>query len=212
MKYKTIIFDFDGTILDTAPGIVAAMKEIFLKKNLPVPEEEVLKSKIGLTSRNAYAALGFCEQELDSTVDTYREIYRKYIFTKSKPFDGMVDVLHGLAEQGVSLAVASNRSQPGLDKLVENFNLTGLFQYVVSTDDVERPKPEPEMLNVIFDKYGVAPEEVLMVGDTVNDILSGVNAGCDTCWVTFGYGEAEKVKALNPTYTVNNSKELLSIL
>lgn len=172
---KNIIFDFDGTLVDTAPLIVATMQAAIRELGLPSKSEQECKSSIGLRLEDIPMALW---PDKPGTGPVYAATYRR-IFEdlkgeiRAELFPGVIDTLRQLHNDGYRLAIASSRSHRSLADFVTLFSIAGLFDAVIGGDDVSNGKPAPDPVEAICEPLGWQAGETLVVGDTNFDIENG---------------------------------------
>lgn len=209
---KAVIFDFDGTLADTAPAIVATMKQTFREMGLPEPEEELIKSTIGLPLEGCCRISGNLEEsQVEVAASTYRRIFNDYAATHTKVYPGVVDTMNALAARGLRLAIATSRGPNSLDLVLRTNSIEVVFETRVTGHDGYAPKPAPDMVLVLLERMGLTPDEALVVGDTTFDIEMGNGAGCRTCAVTYGNHSREKLLTANPTCHIDSMPELMDI-
>lgn len=212
MRYSTIIFDWDGTVVDSTYVIVDSIKKASRELGLEEPSDQKASWVIGLSLPKALLEVvpGLTEQRLNEFI----EAYRKYYFTADpdlKMFDGVLPLIKNLRGQGLFTAVATGKSRYGLNRALENHGIANLFD-VTKTADQTQSKPHPLMLEEIFDELMVSPEECVMIGDTSHDILMAKNAGCDSIAVSYGAHTLREISEAEPSYIAHNVTELGHLL
>lgn len=209
----SIIFDFDGTLADTATVIVDTMRRTFTDMGLPVPDEEDMRRTIGMKLLLALAKLGNLSdsQAVDAT-ERYKRFFREYAVDQVRLFPGVAETLHKLREEGIRMAIATSRNAESLETILANNDITHCFEKIVSNSDNLAPKPEPEMVLTLLQRMGVGAGETLVVGDTTFDIEMGKRAGCRCCAVTWGNHDIETLATAGPDFYIDNFSELLTIL
>lgn len=212
-KYKAILFDFDGTLANTTPGIVLTMQKTFEQMGLPLPEEEAVRQTIGLPLVEAVRILGkLTPDEADRGVEVYRNLFPVYEVGKVSIFPGVPETLERLKGQGVRMAVCTSRNLSSLETILKRFGLEHNFETMVTNNDGLPPKPAPDMVMALLDRMGVAAHEAVVVGDTTFDILMGNSAGCDTIAVTYGNHTVTRLKTANPTFVVDHFEDISQFL
>ena len=211
---KNVIFDFDGTLADTAPVILATMQDTIAELALPPRSEDECRSMIGLPLERIPDELWPGMPELSARfAATYRRIFDRKRKDMTAPlFDGVAETLRALHGEGYGLAVATSRSHASLGEYVEMYGLMELFSYMVGGNDVERCKPWPDPIEKICAHTGWSAGECLMVGDEVYDIEMGHNAGCKTCAVTYGNMTREQLASSHPHAMIDTFRELLAVV
>lgn len=214
MKYDLIVFDWDGTLYDSAAHIVQGVQASAKKMGLPVPSDKQARSVIGLSFEVALARL-FPDID-DKKINEFATYYRKWQageFGHARPmlFDGSVNVLESLKANQYLTAVATGKGRQGLDKDLEDFKVKHLFD-TTRCGDEGQSKPHPEMLHIIMDELEVDPSKTLMVGDTEFDMALANNAGTDAVAVSYGVHEQADLLKHKPKHIIHSINELLSVL
>ena len=203
-----LVFDLDGTLTDSAAGIVDAANHI--RQTLGLGEKPAADI-ISYVGTGLYELIQKTIESDDPTaVREATALYQRYYQSVSLPrtplFPGVREMLEHFKEK--VLAVVSNKSRISIDKLLAAHNIQGFFRYVVSGDDPECKKPDPCAFRQIIEPEGVAPEHVLMVGDMVIDVLAGKNIGARTCAVLYGMGNREDIVRCQPDIIIEKIDEL----
>ncbi|NMG74055.1 HAD-IA family hydrolase [Aromatoleum diolicum] len=185
-RYDLIVFDWDGTLMDSAAAIVNAIIAASRDLNLPAPPESRARHVIGLGLSDAlrHAVPELPEHDYPKMVERYRHHYLSKDHELTL-FPGVYEMIEELAAAGRMLAVATGKSRLGLNRALEHSGLTGFFHSTRCADECFS-KPHPEMLEEIMCELGVAPDRTLMVGDTTHDLQMARNAGVDALAVAFG--------------------------
>ena len=185
-QYEVVVFDWDGTLMDSTRDIVRAMLLACEDVGLSVPTQERAAWVIGLSLDKALAHVA--PDLTDEQRPLFLERYRYHYLTKDgelQLFDGVLTMLDDLVARGVHLAVATGKSRVGLDRALSSTNLAAYFTATRCADETFG-KPHPGMLLEIMDELAVDPERVLMVGDTSHDLNMAANAGIHGLAVTYG--------------------------
>jgi phosphoglycolate phosphatase len=193
----TIVFDLDGTLVDTAPDLMGAIDLLLAEKSLPAAPHELLRPLISLGSR---PMLTRALEHLEHTIDTatfedwwqrYLQIYAANIAVQSRPFAGLTNVLDRLTVRGARLAVCTNKTEALSKKLLGALGLLSRFHGLAGRDTFERCyKPNPEHLRGAVRLAGGDPSRAIMVGDSDVDIAAARNASVPIIAVSFGYVDA----------------------
>ena len=187
MKYDLLIFDWDGTLMDSVAKIVACTQAAAHDLNIPVPEFEQAKQIIGLGLHEAMARLFNItdEEQVQAVADRYRYHFLGDEPTPETLFHGAEKLLTDLESEGYLLAVATGKSRRGLDHVLGKTSLSGVF-HITRCADETFSKPNPQMLFEIMEFTGVDADRALMIGDTEYDMQMAGNAGADGLGVTYG--------------------------
>lgn len=214
MNYKSIIFDFDGTLADTTAGIVSAFQGTFTEMGLPVPSIEKIQSTIGLALKDGFKAAmdTLSDEQADLAVTTYRRIFYASGIQAITAYPGIVEALSKLKELGYDLVIATSRGHRSLGLICDNLGITDFFSGEYCSDDVVNHKPAPDLVNLILKDKGLQQSDVLVVGDAHYDMLMGKAAGCKVCGVTWGNQSREQLQSVAPDYIIDNINELFEII
>ncbi|MGL6072008.1 HAD-IA family hydrolase [Craterilacuibacter sp.] len=198
MQFDLIVFDWDGTLMDSTAHIVRSIQRASADLKLPMPTREAASHVIGLSLGKALrtACPGLSPERYHDLEDAYRHHYLCGEETVEL-FDGVHQGLSSLKEAGVLLAVATGKSRKGLDRALEVSGLAGFFDATRTVDECNS-KPDPQMLLDITDRLGVEMQRTLMVGDTSHDLLMAVNAKAHGAGVSYGAHPLEVLEDCRP--------------
>lgn len=216
---KHIVFDLDGTLVDSLPGIAEGVRRALGKMRRPLPTAEAVRGMIGLGARHLCArALGYPDVEATPTElleQVYAHFCREYPHCwqgdGTQPFDGIPRLLRQLSERGAHLAVLSNKPHDvTLPMVREIFGAIPIDPIMGYTGQFPR-KPAPDALLHIAQQWGQSPERIVLVGDSLYDALTAQAAGCQPILVTWGYSCETDVRTLGAPVadTVSGLSELL---
>lgn len=193
MRDVTIVFDLDGTLVDTAPDLILAANHVLTSRGLEPVAAERLKPEISFGARYMIAAglklhgVSFTEPELDALLDRFLEFYTENIAVESRPFDGLVNVLEGCLAEGATLAVCTNKREGLSRQLLDEIGLLPMFRALAGRDTFPVCKPHPDHLLGAIRLAGGDPARAVMVGDSEVDVSTAKAAGVPVIGVTFGY-------------------------
>lgn len=211
-KFDLLVFDWDGTVVDSTAFIARSIQLAAADLGLPVPDERQASHVIGLGLREALAR---AVPELPAErMEEFSLRYRHHYFAREPDivlFDGMRDLLLELSRSGCRLAVATGKSRIGLARAFEATGLGPLFEATRCADQT-RSKPHPAMLLEIGAETGIEPARMLMVGDTTHDLQMASNAGAAGLGVTYGAHTRESLAAVMPLALVDSVAELAAWL
>lgn len=212
-QVKNLIFDFDGTLVDTAPLIIKTMQATMQVMKLPVRDNEQCRAVIGLRLEEIPDVLWPDHPGIGEEFSkTYRSIFDELKFPLNVVcFPKVTKTLRTLLSKGYGLAVASSRNHKSLHEYLRLFGISDCFSSVIGGDDVENGKPAPDTVLKIVSAEGWDPNETMVVGDAEFDIIMGKAAGVKTCAVTYGYGNPQKLNSVNPDYMIPGFADLLTI-
>lgn len=213
MDYRNIIFDFDGTLADTASVIVETMHRTIRELNLPAKTDAECRAMIGYRLEEIPAILW---PDVPGLSHRYATTYRA-IFNSIKDsirvglFPHVFETLKALSGEGVNMAVASSRSKASLQEYCDGYQILDCFRMLVGGGDVKNGKPAPDPVNLILATEGWNRDETLTVGDMNVDILMGKAAGTATCGVTYGNGTVAELKEAGADYIISDFADLLKL-
>ncbi|MCU7905425.1 MAG: HAD-IA family hydrolase [Candidatus Thiodiazotropha sp. (ex Epidulcina cf. delphinae)] len=209
MNFKLLVFDWDGTLMDSEAHIVACVEAAVRDLELPLPSREAISNIIGLGLREAVNTL-FPEDDDHLHLDIAAR-YRTHFFSAgaspSQLFEGAREVVDELSQQGYMLAVATGKGRKGLDYALQTTGLGDYFQLTRCAEETSS-KPNPEMLQQILEETGVAQDRALMIGDTEYDLEMAVNAGMPALGVTYGVHAHERLLKHHPLACLDRITEI----
>lgn len=210
-RYELIVFDWDGTLIDSEAKIVNCLQTAMQEVGLPVLAREKVRDIIGLGMREALHTL--FPDERDETYRNMTDRYRHHFFTgeSSEPFAGVGETLANIAGQDYLMAVATGKGRNGLDKALHSTGFSQWFHASRCADET-RSKPHPQMLEELLDLLGVEAEKALMVGDTEYDLLMAKNAGMPSVAVSYGVHSVDRLLECGPETCIHSFPELLGWL
>ncbi|GIU23453.1 haloacid dehalogenase [Shewanella colwelliana] len=212
-RYDLVIFDWDGTLMDSVGKIVACMQQTANLLDMAIPSEASIRDIIGLSMNEALNVLhpAACEVTRQQMIDVYREQYLQLNQTPSPLFDGTEQLLLTLKKSGHHLAVATGKARAGLDRVL---NETGFRQHFNASRcaDEAQSKPHPQMLSQLLDELKVAPNRAVMIGDSIHDLNMANNAGIDAIGVSYGAHSAVKLAEASPVAIVTSPIALLDVI
>ncbi|SDY65445.1 phosphoglycolate phosphatase [Proteiniborus ethanoligenes] len=214
-RYKGVIFDLDGTLLDTIEDLSDSMNIVLTKYKHPNFTKEEYMLKVG----NGFRGLvlnSFPEETdekiIDKAVEQFAEIYDSNYLNKTKPYDEIDYVLDGLNRMGIKLGVNSNKKDHYTMNLVSKFFARIPFIRVYGERAGIEKKPDPTSALEIAQAMELKPEEILYIGDSKTDILTAQNADMDSVGVLWGFRSEEELREYGASYIVSSPKEILDIV
>ncbi|MCW8943665.1 MAG: HAD-IA family hydrolase [Sedimenticola sp.] len=207
--FKLLVFDWDGTLMDSEARIVSCVKGAARDIEIECPTDDQIRNIIGLGLKEALEMLfpGSDNRFKEQFIDHYRRYFLNEDSTPSLLFPNSLEVLNRLAEQDYLLAVATGKGRPGLNKVLDETGLKPLFHSTRCADETFS-KPHPQMLLQIMDELGVEPEATLMIGDTEYDLQMAINAQTHGLAVSYGVHEVERLNQFNPLGCLDDIAEL----
>ncbi len=208
-NYALLVFDWDGTLMDSEHRIVTCMQLAATDAGRAVPEDAAVRNIIGLGMHEAVSALfpQAGEREISDIIDAYRVHWLGERIPPSSLFPGAETVLRGFAESGYLLAVATGKSRRGLDKVLEETGLGELFHMTRCADEAYS-KPHPQMLEDILTDLDTPPAQALVIGDTEYDMQMAANARVDALGVVHGAHSSERLLAEGALTVLDHLQQL----
>lgn len=217
MKYDLVIFDLDGTLLNTIGDLAASVDYVMRSRNLPEHTDAEYRQMVGggikrLVERALPEDLAQDEAYVDECVAQFRRYYVDNIDRHTEPYDGMHSLLAELRACGVKVAVASNKFQHGTDRLVAKFFGDIDFVAIEGNREGAPLKPDPQIVHNILQIANVNPERAIMVGDSGIDIRTARAAGIESVGVAWGFRFAEELYDAGATKVVSTTSQLRNLL
>lgn len=189
------IFDFDGTIADTSPGIVNSVRYTQEKMKLPEITYEQMLSHVGPPMEESYAKnFGLSGERLKEAVNYHKEYAMKRGYREVKVYDGIPELLRALKEKGFNTAVATLKAQSTAEKILKEFFLDSFFDFVIGTD-INRPVSKAVMLQLCMERLQHKESETVLIGDSHYDADAATEAGIDFVALTYGFGYKSEFEA-----------------
>ncbi|MBQ6613316.1 MAG: HAD family hydrolase [Alistipes sp.] len=217
MKYDIVIFDLDGTLLNTIGDLAASVDYVMRSRSLPEHTDAEYRQMVGggikrLVERALPEHLASNEAYVDECVTQFRRYYVDNIDRHTVPYEGMRELLSDLQLNGVKLAVASNKFQHGTDRLVAKFFGDIDFVAIEGNREGAPLKPDPQIVAGILSRAGIAKERAVMVGDSGIDIRTAQAAGIDSIGVAWGFRFADELYEAGAEHVVSTVNDLRPLL
>ena len=211
MKYRLAVFDLDGTILDTLEDLADSANYALKQHGLPARTIDEVRQFVGngigkLIERAVPA--GTSDEVADKVLQSFTEHYKVHCADKTKPYEGIPDVLSQLRKNGIITAVVSNKADFAVQSLCEDY-FPGLFDYIVGEKQGIRRKPYPDSLLSVVDKFGVSLSETVYIGDSDVDLKTAQNAGVDVVSVAWGFRDETFLIENGATTVIHKPEEIL---
>lgn len=208
MKYKAVFFDFDGTLMDTEKGIFFSTERAFEKRGLTMPKLKENRVFIGPPMQDCFRKFcGLTDEDLIQTLNVdYLEDYAAEGYKYTYFYDGILDVLKTLKDEGYLLGVASMKDERMVVKMCKYFCMADYFSFMLGLDASGKVS-KAELLTKGIKKFGLDPKDCVLVGDSDFDKIGAIGAGCDYILVNWGFG----YRPGDPN-TISEPKEILSLV
>ncbi len=204
--YRLYLFDVDGTLLDSAADITGAVRDALSLEGVNDLDQAYLESYIGFHLFDMFQEVlpHYTEEQNIALLANYRKIYLGRGHASTRVYDGVPEMLDRL---GGLKSTATTKGSETTRAVLTQFGIIQHFDHVQGTDGFPS-KPKPDVVLKSIEKFGVRPEECLLVGDSVPDMAAGRAAGVKTCAVTYGYGNIEQMRAEQPDYWIDHPSQL----
>jgi len=213
MTSSLVIFDLDGTLIDTAPDLMMSLNHVMDQHGLGHVAFEDMTWLVGQGAKvmieRAWAHHGHpsSPEQLETAFDAFLVHYAAQMPGKSLPYPGLLSALDRLEAAGMDLAVCTNKTEKLARRLLDSLKLTGRFAAITGGDTFAVRKPHGDHILGTIDMAGGRPDNAVMIGDSINDILAAQNASVPTIAVPFGYSD-KPVADFNPDIVINHFDEL----
>ena len=217
MTATTIVFDLDGTLVDTAPDLVRSLNHTIAAYDLEPVTYQDLTHLVGqgarMMIRRAFDLRNhsLSEDQIPALLSRFLDHYQRDMPGGSKPYPGLIEALERLKAEGFILAVCTNKMETLARPLLKSLNLDGYFAALTGGDSFPVRKPDPAHLTQTITLAGGNPENAVMIGDSINDILAARNANLPSIAVPFGYSDVP-VESLSPTRVITHYDQLTTEL
>ena len=212
-KIKLVLFDLDGTLIDTAPDFLSSLNNVLSRHNKKNVTSSDIRTHISEGSSKLIKH-AFKIKEKDINFNKYKTEflieYKKNLTEKSKLFDGIEEVLRYLDNNKIIYGVVTNKYHEYADPIIESFHQLKNIKIVICPDDVKIAKPNPEGILLACKKLNVNPNETIFLGDHQNDILAGISAGVFVIGCLYGYSLSESSGKIYDCKYINNASEIIS--
>ena len=214
MEIKTVLFDLDGTLTDSGPGIINGVQYALEKMGMKENDKEKLRRFIGPPLKEEFKK--FCsitEEEGVNAVALYREYYTETGIFENEVYEGIPELLKALKEKGLQIAMATSKPEKFAKIIAEHFGIASYFDFIGgSLMDGSRTK-KSEVIQYVLDACGVKERDtVLMIGDRDYDILGAKTMGVHSVGVLYGYGDREELEKAGADYIVETAGEVLRVV
>ncbi len=210
MAIQNIIFDFDGTLIDSSDGVVEAVNYSLRQVGEPEQPPEIIKQFIGYPLSQMYPT--FSNTPVPQLYRLFQQKAAETVASSARALPGVETVLEQLRDEGYRLAIASTKIRMHIDKIVDKLGWTELITAYAGGDEVEKVKPDPEILKLTLSRLDGVAVETLVVGDTINDVLAARALSMRVAAVESPYGGRQKLLETNPDFFMGSISELSALL
>lgn len=216
-----LIFDLDGTLIDSAYDLATAVNLALQDLNRPIFDEKTVRNWVGNGAKVLIERALSGSSEIDKNLspelvnqalERFFIHYREHTCEKTVAYNGVNDGIKALKNVGFTLAIVTNKPYEFVPTILQTLGWQDDFAVVLGGDSLPVKKPDPTPLLTVCDKLGFSPEQSLMIGDSKNDILAGQNAKMDTIGLSYGYNYGQDIRDFNPTQTFDKFTDFVNYL
>jgi phosphoglycolate phosphatase len=216
-----ILFDLDGTLIDSGPDLVLAINHMLEKLNKEKFTQEIIHSWVGNGAQTLVkrALLGKSDisEEVDEelfqkSIDIFLDFYANNLTVATVMYPNVKNTLESLHNAGFTLALVTNKPYEFVEPILKSFDIDGLFSLTIGGNSLDVKKPDPKPLLYVLDKLNYNIEQSVMVGDSKNDIEAANRTNMDSIAVTYGYNYNQDIRVFNPTCIIDDFADILDIL
>ena len=208
---RTILFDLDGTLTDSAEGVINCAQFALKYFGLPIPDRADMQFMVGPPLRDSFLRLGVAEEEVEKAVEIYRSRYVPTGMFENAPYPGITAMLAALKDAGHELYVATSKPEGMATEILDKFCLSGYFDKIYGASMDGSRDTKDTVIGYLLEELGPR-ENIIMVGDTHYDVLGAAVHGIKTIGVAWGYGKVEDMKAAGAVDIVQSPAQLLEKL
>lgn len=211
MNQKTILFDLDGTLTDSGEGIFYCTEAVLRHYQLPIPERANMRFMVGPPLTESFPKFGIRTEDLSEAVAIYREHYNAGGQFMNTPYPGISQLLRDLKHAGFQLCVATSKPESMARVILEHFNLAQYFDLICGASDDGKRSTKSDVIAYLLESCGDSGN-MIMIGDTIYDVLGAAEFAIPTIGVAWGYGNTEDMRASGAVAIAENSRHLLQII
>lgn len=208
---KTILFDLDGTVTDSGPGIMNCVEPALQHYGISVPSRDTLRAFVGPPLRDTFVQFGVPVSEVENAIQIYRSRYLPVGIFENTPYPGIQDTLIKLRHMGHTLCIATSKPESMARTVLDHFGLTPCFDRICGATLDQRRDTKESVIGYLLEQEP-SDRQLVMVGDTRFDVLGAAHHGVPTVGVTWGYGSREELQNAGAIAIVDTMEELIKQL
>jgi pyrophosphatase PpaX len=210
-RFSTFLFDLDGTLIDSIELILTSYRHTLREHRREVPPDEVWLAGVGTPLRAQFRRFSDDAEEIEAMVATYQAHNLAHHDALVRDYPGVRDMVRALSGRGTRLGVVTSKRRPGTLLGLKKGSFDGLFDVLVTADDVERHKPHPEPVERALEQLGAEASEAVFVGDSPHDMAAGNGAGVATAAVLWGPFLRSTLEQHDPDFWIGDPRELTEL-
>ena len=212
--YNTILFDLDGTLTDSEPGIINSIEYALKKYDIEIENKADLRKFLGpplVESFKQYC--GFSENKAEQAVEFYREYFREKGIFENNVYQGVVQLLEALKAQNKRLIVATSKPEPFTYRILEHFDLLKYFDFVAGSNMDNTRSKKDEVIAYALNSCGITDlQSAVMIGDREHDIIGANKVGIASIGVLYGYGDLQELEVAGATHIAKDTRDIYEIV
>ncbi|MEA2017442.1 MAG: phosphoglycolate phosphatase [Campylobacterota bacterium] len=218
---KAILFDLDGTLIDSVPDLASAVNHMLKELNRQIFSENVIRRWVGNGAQTLVKRALLSQSDISKDIDTklfekalniFLIFYKDNVCVDTRLYSGVLDTLKTLKKQNFRLAIVTNKPYSFIQPILTKLELDNIFEYFIGGDCLEKKKPDPMQLLYTCEKLNITIEESIMIGDSKNDILAANSIDMDSIGVTYGYNYGESISVHNPSLVVDKFSDITTAI
>ena len=211
MAYTTILFDLDGTLVDSGEGVLKCAELALRHFDLPIPTPEEMRTFVGPPLRDSFLRFGCTEEMAQEAIAVYRRRYTTVGKFELFVYPGIEKLLQDLTAAGCKLYVATSKPETVSVEILQHLGLARYFTYIAGADQDKGRSTKSEVIAHLLAQVGNL-DGALMVGDTAYDVIGSAQHGIPCAGISWGYGTLESIEAAHPAVIVHSTEELLAFV
>lgn len=211
MTYTTILFDLDGTLVDSGEGVLKCAELALRHFNLPIPSPEEMRTFVGPPLRDSFLRFGCTEEMAQEAIAVYRRRYTTVGKFELFVYPGIEKLLQDLTAIGCKLYVATSKPETVSVEILQHLGLARYFTYIAGANQDKGRSTKSEVIAYLLEQVGDL-DGALMVGDTAYDVIGSAQHGIPCAGISWGYGTLESIEAAHPAVIVHSTEELLAFV
>lgn len=214
MEYKYVLFDLDGTLTDSAPGIINSVIYALKKYGIEVDDRKSLYKFVGPPLADSFENYyGFSKEKIEKTIEYYHEYYRDKGMFENLVYEGLESLLKTLKDNNKTLIVATSKPQVLAEKILEHFNIAKYFTCIAGSNIDGTRSKKSEVIKYALESCGITDlSEVIMIGDRKYDIIGAKQAGVSSIGVLYGYGDRNELEKAGADFIADTVEDIEKLL
>ncbi len=221
LNKDTLLFDLDGTLVDSVPDLALAINQTLSELNLTTFDQDIIRGWVGngasilvqrALSGNVNISTILDNKLIEKALTIFYKAYQRSNCVETQLYSGVRETLTELKNRGYRLGIITNKPAQFIAPIIEGLALSGLFEIIIGGDTLDKRKPDPLQLHYACQKLKVNVEQCVMIGDSKNDILAADAANMQSVALTYGYNCGEDLSTYKPTLVIDNFTDLLGAL